>query len=65
MKRGLLLLGLAALYLLHQDVWFWNDSRRLLGLPIGLSYHVLYCLVVAGWVALLVRFAWPAEENPS
>lgn len=65
MKRGLLLLGLVVLYLLHQDVWFWDDPRRLLGLPIGLGYHVLYCLVVAGWVALLVRFAWPANENPS
>ena len=33
--------AIAALYLLHQDVWFWRTARPLVFgfLPIGLAYH--------------------------
>ena len=60
MKR-LLYAALAVLFLLHQDFWFWNDGRMVLGLPVGLTYHVLYCLAAAAMMALLVKFAWPAD----
>ena len=53
--------ALAVLFLLHQDFWLWDDASTRLGLPAGLTYHVLYCLAVAGLMALLVRFAWPAH----
>jgi len=55
------------LYLLHQDVWFWDDARPLLFgiLPVGLTYHVLYSIVVAGLMWLLVRYAWPGEVERS
>lgn len=56
-----LYLGLLALFALHQDLWLWRDGRLVLGLPVGLTYHVLYCLAVTLVMALLVRFAWPAN----
>ena len=54
---------LVLLYLLHNDLWLWRDSSLLLGLPIGLTYHVLFCLATAVLMALLVRWAWPSELN--
>ena len=54
---GLLVLA----FVLHNDLWLWDDPTLLFGLPVGLTYHVLFCLAVAGILGLLVRFAWPAE----
>lgn len=51
--------ALAALYLLHNDLWLWNDSRLVLGLPIGLVYHVAFCFAAAAVLGVLVVFAWP------
>jgi len=61
--RGLLYLALGAAFVLRHDLWLWNEPRLLLGLPVGLTYHVLFCLVVAALMALLVRFAWPTVES--
>src|SRR5829696_3944530 len=35
-----------ALYVLHQDVWFWRQARPLVFgiLPIGLAYHAAFTL---------------------
>ena len=54
---GLLVLA----FVLHNDLWLWDDPTPLLGLPVGLTYHVLFCFAVAGILGLLVCFAWPAE----
>ena len=59
--KTILFLGVSALFVLHNDVWLWERSERFLGLPVGLSYHVLYCLAVVGMMALLVRFGWTPE----
>jgi hypothetical protein len=59
---------LLAVYLLHQDFWWWRETRPLvLGfLPLGLAYHGAYCLVVAAVMFLLVRKAWPdGLEEPA
>ena len=63
MVRWLLALGLVVLYFLHQDTWFWDVARPLVFgfLPIGLFYHVVYSVVVAGLMVVLLRYAWPAE----
>ena len=63
MKRLLLIGAVIALYILHQDFWFWRESQPLvLGfLPIGLFYHLVYTLAVALVMWLLVRWAWPAH----
>ena len=61
-------LVIAALYILHQDVWFWRDARPLVFgfLPIGLFYHAAYTIASSVLLFLLVRFYWPEhlEDNP-
>ncbi len=59
MKKLLLYLALVALYLLHNDLWLWNDSRLVLGLPAGLAYHIGFCVATSVVLALLVLHAWP------
>lgn len=57
----LLVLGLVAL---HQDFWWWNDSRRIGGLlPIGLAYHVAYSVLASLLMGCLVKFAWPEDQE--
>jgi hypothetical protein len=53
---GMVLLGF---FLLRDDFWLASDPRLVLGLPVGLLYHGLYCLAAAGLMAALVAFAWP------
>ena len=52
-----------AVYLLHQDVWFWRTARPLVFgfLPIGLFYHAVFCLLCSVVMVLLVKFAWPLD----
>jgi hypothetical protein len=57
--RRLLYAALVALYLLHNDLWLWNDRRLWLGLPAGLLYHIGFCLAAALTLTLLVTRAWP------
>lgn len=60
-KRAVYLL-LIALALLHQDFWLWDDPTLVLGfLPVGLAYHAVYSLVVAGAWYLTLRYAWPSD----
>lgn len=61
--RALLYALLAALFVVRIDLWLWDDPRIVLGLPVGLTYHVVYCLAVALVMALLVRYAWPVSEE--
>jgi len=55
---------LAALFFLHQDAWLWRDPRLVLGLPIGLAYHLAFCLAATLVLALAVRWSWPLEMSP-
>ncbi|MEM1178434.1 MAG: hypothetical protein AAGM22_08825 [Acidobacteriota bacterium] len=43
------------------DLWQMDNPSLLFGLPIGLSYHVLYTTATIGVLALLVKFAWPTR----
>jgi hypothetical protein len=58
-----LLLLVAGVYLLHQDLWNWDTAQPLLFgfLPVGLWYHAGYILLCAALMALLVRWCWPAH----
>ena len=47
--------ALVVLFVLHNDFWLWNDGRLVLGLPVGLTYHVGFCLVIS----LILLFANP------
>lgn len=61
MNRLLLVAVVAALYVLHQDLWFWREARPLVFgfLPVGLAYHAAYCVAVALLMWTLTRVAWP------
>jgi hypothetical protein len=59
--RKLLYLAIAVLYLLHNDLWFWNDARLVFGLPVGIAYHVGFCVAASVLLWLLVTYAWPAH----
>lgn len=57
--RWLLYLAWGAVYLLHNDLWNWHDPSLVLGLPVGLLYHIGFCFMAVGLLFLLTRFAWP------
>jgi hypothetical protein len=60
--------GAAALYALHQDVWFWREARPLVFgvLPMGLFDHAAYTLATSLLLWRLVRAHWPAHlEHPA
>ena len=61
MKRILLCLAVVALYVLHQDIWFWRTARPLVFgfVPIGLFYQGCFSVAAALLMWLLVKFAWP------
>jgi hypothetical protein len=63
MKRVALVITIIALYVLHQDLWFWRTAKPLVFgfLPVGLFYHACYTLIVALVLAILVRYGWPDE----
>jgi hypothetical protein len=61
MKTTVAALLVAALWVLHQDFWFWRDARPLVFgvLPIGLFYHVAYTLATSLLLWTLVKMLWP------
>mgnify|MGYP003579734822 CR=1 FL=1 len=63
MKRALLVLAVAALYVLHQDIWFWRTARPLVFgvLPLGLFYHGCFSVAASLLMWALVKFAWPGH----
>ncbi len=62
MKRVLLVTLVLALYILHQDQWYWRTATPLLFgfLPAGLWYHAAYLIATALVMWALVCAAWPA-----
>ena len=60
-SRRLAYVLLGILYLLHNDLWLWDDGRLVAGLPAGLVYHVGFCAAAAVMLFLLVTRAWPAH----
>ncbi len=59
-------LALVPLLVLHQDFWFWDDHRLVLGfLPVGLAWHAGYTLFLSLFWWMVVRYAWPRDAEPS
>lgn len=66
MKKFLLCLMIASVYVLHQDNWNWKSTELIFGfLPIGLAYHAGYSILAAIMMAVLVKFAWPEHLEQS
>ena len=62
MKSILLVVAVAALYILHQDIWFWRSSHLVFGfVPVGLFYHGVFAIAAALLMWLLVTYAWPSH----
>jgi hypothetical protein len=62
MKSILLVVAVAALYILHQDIWFWRSSYLVFGfIPIGLFYHGIFSIAAALLMWLLVTYAWASH----
>ena len=57
--KWLIYLLVFVLYVLHNDLWLWDDPTLIAGLPVGLFYHVGFCVAAAGLMVLLVNYAWP------
>ena len=63
MKRIFLVIAVVALYVLHQDIWFWRTAHPLVFgfVPIGLFYQGCFSLAACLLMWLLVKHAWPAH----
>ncbi len=63
MKRLLLVLAVAIVYILHQDFWLWRTARPFVFgfIPIGLFYHAMFAVLASLLMWLLVKFAWPSH----
>lgn len=63
MKRWLLVLAVFALYVLHQDIWFWRTARPFVFgfVPVGLFYQACFSAAAALLMWLLVKHAWPSH----
>ncbi len=53
--RWMLYCLLVLLFLLHNDFWFWETPQLVLGLPVGLLYHIAFCLVATVLMAAFVK----------
>lgn len=63
MKKLILVVAVVALYVLHQDIWFWRTAYPLVFgfVPIGLFYHAAFSVAASLVLWLLVKFAWPSH----
>ena len=53
--KGLFYFLLVLFFLLHNDFWFWETPQLVLGLPVGLLYHIGFCLAVTLLMAIFVK----------
>ena len=52
----------AAMFILHQDFWFWTDRSLVWGMmPVGLAYHMGFSICTAILWFMAVHWAWPHD----
>ena len=61
--RWLLYGLLVLLFLLHNDFWLWKTPQLVLGMPVGLLYHIGYCLAATLLMAAFVKARGDWEEK--
>ena len=54
---------LVLLFLLHNDFWLWETPRLVLGVPVGLLYHIGFCLAATLLMAAFVKARGDWEER--
>lgn len=47
---------LVLLFVLHNDFWLWDNAQIVFGIPVGLLYHIVYCLVATILMAIIVKY---------
>jgi hypothetical protein len=53
-----------ALIVLHQDLWFWDNSTLVFGfMPITLLYHAGISLGAGITWYLATKYAWPFDDG--
>ena len=57
--RWSLRLAIIVLYLLHNDFWLWDQPTLMLEIPVGLLYHIGFCIVTSILMMMLVKYSWP------
>lgn len=57
----ILYIALIALFVLHNDFWLWDNPKVVMGLPIGLLYHIGFCVAAAILMALTINYVWPSH----
>jgi len=51
-----------ALFILHQDWWWWDSRTMVFGfMPIGLFYHACFSVAAACVWLMAVKLAWPEQ----
>lgn len=54
----------ALLIVLHQDNWFWEDTRLVFGfMPVALLYHMGISTGAAIAWFLATKFCWPLDDD--
>ena len=61
--KGLLYGLLVLLFLLHNDFWLWKTPQLVLGIPVGLLYHIGYCIAATLLMAAFVKARGDWEEK--
>ncbi len=61
LPKWLLYSALFALYLLHNDLWLRSDASLMFGIPIGLLYHIAFCIAAFFLFILIIKNIWPAH----
>jgi len=61
-RRAVIGAVLVVFLLLRDDFWLAYDPRLVLGLPIGLLYHAVYCIAASALMAWLVTVVHPFES---
>ena len=59
MKAKWVFAALAILFfMLHKDFWLWENPSLILGIPIGLFYHICLCLGLSVVMYFVTRKYW-------
>jgi len=62
--KHLLWMLLAALVVMHQDYWQWDDATLVAGwLPQSLAYHAGISLAAAALWGMMLRYGWPHDVD--
>ena len=60
-SRWILYIGLVVLFMLHNDFWLWDNPKRVMGLPIGLLYHIGFCVAASILMMLTINHDLPSQ----